>query len=145
MEIGISEPAIYRHFESKMSILVAIHIFFSSENKRFFSKVLLDETTVLEKITQIMEHHFTSFSAKPALAAVIFSEEIFQNEQRLADMVLEIMNQSRAAITTVYRKRADEFQYQIGYSSKRSGYHHYGFVASDCKNMASEQMYIQSD
>lgn len=100
-EIGISEPAIYRHFGSKQEILVAIQNFFSAEKNRAFSKVLGNEKAALDKITQIMEYHFSSFSAKPALAAVLFSEEIFQNDRLLADMVLEIMKQSHAAITRI--------------------------------------------
>ena len=100
-EIGISEPAIYRHFESKQEILVAIQNLFAGEKRLFFSRILGDETVALDKIKRIMEHHFLSFSAKPALAAVMFSEEIFQNDQRLAGMVLEIMNQSRSAITQI--------------------------------------------
>lgn len=99
--IGISEPAIYRHFESKMAILVAIQEFFSSERLLFFSKVLDDTTAAQEKITRIMEHHFSTFSEKPALAAVMFSEELFQNDRRLAGMVMEIMDQSRAALTDI--------------------------------------------
>ena len=36
--------------------------------------------------------HFAAFHHKPALASVIFSEEIFQNEQHLASMITKIMD-----------------------------------------------------
>lgn len=99
--IGISEPAIYRHFESKSAILEAIQSFFSDEKRMVFAEVLAGQKSGIEKIISVIESHFLIFSQKPAMTAVIFSEEIFQNDQQLADMVSSIMEQSRQMLLQI--------------------------------------------
>ncbi len=100
-KIGISEPGIYRHFQNKMEILEAVLGFFGSENKKFFSEVIASNTGAIEKIGAIFHHHFEVFTRQPALAAVIFSEGIFQNDKRLAKSVLNVMAQSQETFITI--------------------------------------------
>lgn len=66
--IGINEPAIYRHFECKLDILEAIQRVFAGEKRRAMDQILKSNLSAVEKIISIMEHHFASFTAKPALA-----------------------------------------------------------------------------
>jgi TetR/AcrR family transcriptional regulator, fatty acid metabolism regulator protein len=94
-KIGISEPALYRHFESKTAILEAIQSEFSDKKQAFFSDALVENTLCIDKILKVIKNIFATFAQKPALAAVIFSEEFFQNEQQLAVNVSKIMEQSR--------------------------------------------------
>lgn len=94
-KIGISEPALYRHFESKSAILEAIQSVFSDKKQAFFSEALIEEIPCIDKLLQVLKNIFLTFAQKPALAAVIFSEEFFQNEQRLAVSVSKIMEESR--------------------------------------------------
>lgn len=100
-EIGISEPAIYRHFKNKLKILEAVLDHFTNENKLFFSEVVASKTGAVEKIESIFLHHFEVFKRQPALAAVLFSEEIFQNERRLANKILETMTQRQEAMIRI--------------------------------------------
>ena len=91
-KIGFSEPAIYRHFESKMEILLAILSRFESQIHK--NKVLLNSETdfPIKQLGLIFKNHFSNFSKKPALASVIFAEEIFQDDKRLSDKIYSIMN-----------------------------------------------------
>lgn len=91
-KIGISEPAIYRHFDSKIEILLAILDTFKQNKQLALTKIAVDNIPALKKLEEIFFHHFQVFSENPALAAVIFSEEIFKNEHRLSETVLSIMN-----------------------------------------------------
>jgi len=100
-KIGISEPAIYRHFQNKMEILEAVLGYFGNENKIYFSEIIGKKMGVIEKIGAIFHHHFEVFNRQPALASVIFSEEIFQNDQRLALNVLNIMSQAQDTFVTI--------------------------------------------
>jgi hypothetical protein len=84
-----------------MGILEAVLGYFRSENKKFFSEVVAAKIGAVEKIEFIFLHHFEVFTRQPALAAVIFSEEIFQNEQRLAKNVLDIMAQAQKTFITI--------------------------------------------
>ena len=85
-ELGISEPAIYRHFESKSDILSAMLEFLHSDTIAIFDQVQTAESPLAR-----LRHYFTllfqRLQRNPATAAVVFSDEAFMNEDRLAATV----------------------------------------------------------
>ncbi len=91
-ELGISEPGIYRHFESKQKILIAVLESFKHQNRLIDNNLPGENENAFQhlkrSITVIMER----LNKHPAMSAVIFSEEIFQNENALSEMVKNIMN-----------------------------------------------------
>ncbi len=90
-EIGISEPAIYRHFESKTDILLAILDNFQ-EMSMFMNEVIKDmDATAIDKIEFMFSKVIDIFSKEPAHISVVFSEELFKNEKILKDKIVEIM------------------------------------------------------
>lgn len=91
MRIGFSESAIYRHYENKIQILVAILDYFEGNSEKFFKAELNKETDAVSKIEHLFLNHFSIFSFKPSVVAVIFSEEIFRNEPVLVDKVAAVM------------------------------------------------------
>jgi len=93
--IGISEPAIYRHFESKIDILLAILESFKQTKNSIINRIAVDNMPALEKFEAIFTEHLKIFVANPALAAVVFSEEIFQNDKRLSETVFSIMRMNQ--------------------------------------------------
>lgn len=92
--IGISEPAIYRHFESKMDILLAILSKF--ENYIISDKDILKnyKFSPIKKLGGIFTHHFSHFEKNPAFAAVVFAEEIFRDDKRLSEKIHTIMKKN---------------------------------------------------
>jgi len=97
-EIGISEPAIYRHFESKTEILLALLQNFE-EVLSFMRDTLTNaKESSISKIEFMFSKIIEIFSLEPSLISVIFSEEIFKNEKVLKEKIVEIMN---SKITTV--------------------------------------------
>ena len=103
-EIGISEPAIYRHYENKIEILKSILDYFFNNMKSILESELNSESTAFEKISNIFNRHFKSFSEKPQLLAVIFSEELFRNETSLSNKVAAIMEQNTLMVQTILEK-----------------------------------------
>lgn len=91
-KIGFSESAIYRHYENKIQILVAILNFFKENSGRLFTAELNAEGDAISKINQLLFNQFKIFSNSPSLVAVIFSEELFRNEAILLEKVSDIMN-----------------------------------------------------
>ena len=91
-KIGISEPALYRHFKSKTDILLSILNDF--KEMAITLRDILDkmEGTTLEKINLMFSSLLELFSETPSMVSVIFSEEIFKNEKILKDGIIEIMN-----------------------------------------------------
>ncbi len=90
--LGISEPAIYRHFENKQRILITMLESFKHQNKLINRSNITEGVTGLQRIKEIITGVFQKFIKNPAISAVIFSEEIFQNESELAGMIRDIMN-----------------------------------------------------
>ena len=92
-KIGISEPAIYRHFENKLEILRAILELFKKENIETFDKKD-EETDSIKKLEEIFTEHIKKFNENPYIASVIFSEGFFINNFALQKLVGEIMRYS---------------------------------------------------
>lgn len=102
--IGISEPAIYRHFDSKTHILVAILDNFK-EMAEFLSVMMSElEISAVEKISFMFEKMVDMFTETPALVSVIFSEEIFKNEEILKNKIIEILNKNETTIENLLLK-----------------------------------------
>jgi len=100
-KIGFVESAIYRHYENKIQILLAILDFFEQNTEYFFSNQLNSNDNALIKIENLFQNHFKKFSTSPSLVSVIFSEEIFRNEVELTEKVKEIMNKNTASLKTI--------------------------------------------
>jgi AcrR family transcriptional regulator len=90
-KLGVTEGAIYRHFKSKLEILHTILAVFQDECRNVLENVCLEEKSAFENIAAIFNHHFEYFAKKPAVAAVIFSESIFQNDNLLSREVYELL------------------------------------------------------
>jgi AcrR family transcriptional regulator len=100
-KIGFAESAIYRHYENKIQILLAILDFFGKSTEHFFANQLNSNDNAIIKIENLFQNHFKKFSATPSLVTVIFSEEIFRNEVELTEKVKEIMTRNTATLKTI--------------------------------------------
>ena len=100
-EIGISEPAIYRHFESKTAILLSILANFQ-EMSSFMNEAIKDmDDTAINKIEFLFTKIIEIFSKEPSHISVVFSEEIFKNEAVLKEKIIEIMNLKEKAVEDI--------------------------------------------
>jgi len=90
--IGISEPGIYRHFESKTAIILSILDSFKEMAIMLSGMMETFEGTAIEKINFMFSKMLDLFSANPSMVSVIFSEEIFKNEEILKIRIVEILN-----------------------------------------------------
>jgi AcrR family transcriptional regulator len=102
--IGISEPALYRHFASKLAILQGLLDFFAEGSRAIFERVTSTDLPAREKLNSVLAALFDQFATYPPLSAVLFSEEIFQNDGVLADRVLEIMETSQGFLRSIVRQ-----------------------------------------
>lgn len=96
--IGISEPAIYRHYENKISILIAILDEFRIMSSKLFSDHSSGDIPPVEKLKNIFRGLFNAFEKNPSMISVIFSEEVFRNEPVLRQRISEIMDHNSSVI-----------------------------------------------
>ena len=107
-ELGISEPAIYRHFDSKQKILIAVLDSFKHKNKLVNETPPLEGETSFQHLQRSIEMIMDKFKKNPAMSAVIFSEEIFQNQSELSGMVKNIMNSTIEFFTNLLQKGQED-------------------------------------
>jgi len=103
-KIGITEPAIYRHYDSKTDILIAVLDLFKQNTEQLFEKELQNGGKAIDKIEHLFTNHFTTLSATPSLVSVIFSEEIFRNEPVLIEKISEVIERNDKILTTIIIK-----------------------------------------
>ncbi len=99
--IGFTEAAIYRHFKSKNEILCAVLDNFTGKLLEFITTMDEDESNSLEKIKMVYEKLSTTFTNKPAYVSVIFSEEIFKNNNTLSKKVGKILKLNNDAFKSI--------------------------------------------
>ncbi len=90
--LGVTEPAIYRHFSGKMEIFQSMLLMVEAANTRFRVEIRENEPS-LSLIEHMFVHHTRVFIENPELSSIIFSEEIFQNNKVLSEKVLYIMKE----------------------------------------------------
>ncbi|MBN1463117.1 MAG: TetR/AcrR family transcriptional regulator [Paludibacteraceae bacterium] len=88
--INTSEPAIYRHFDSKLDILCTILNGFKENIAQNAYIISQNKANPFDKMQLFYENILNRFVKNPSLISVIFSEEIFQNDTQLAKKVMDI-------------------------------------------------------
>ncbi len=106
--IGISEPGIYRHFESKTEILLSILNNFKEMALMLSEMMETYEATAVEKISFMFTKMLELFSETPSMVSVIFSEEIFKNEEILKNKIVEILNLHAQTLENIILKGQSE-------------------------------------
>ncbi|MDA3953393.1 MAG: TetR/AcrR family transcriptional regulator [Bacteroidales bacterium] len=94
-KIGLVESAIYRHYENKTHILMAI---LDSIIEHKIPENKQQNVDTFTKLEQKFKNHFQKFASSPALVSVVFSEELFQNENSLIEKTKAMMQKSIADI-----------------------------------------------
>ena len=111
-DIGLSEPALYRHFKSKNQILWSLLEYFKTEMKnRIQSIPFKPSTSEAEKLRAIFNSQLQTFVNKPAIVSVIFAESIFHYEENLSNKVSEIMDMMQNYVKTNIKQGQESGQY----------------------------------
>ena len=101
-KVGISEQAIYRHYENKFAILCSIINYFNEHFANVYNQISEIKDTA-GRIERMIDIHLEYFEDNPATAAVIFSEEIFQNDSKLSQEVRKLVNWRIRAVTEMMK------------------------------------------
>jgi len=101
--IGISEPGIYRHFENKTKILLTILDQFLDMAQMLSGLVENNKLSAVQKISFMFNKMVERFEETPSLVSVIFSEEIFKNEEVLKRKIIKILNTNEDTLEAIIR------------------------------------------
>ncbi len=105
-KIGISEQAIYRHFENKLAILLSLIEYFNENLKNSFNHDDSGESS-LKKIQLLTTAHMEYLQNNPSTAAIIFSEEIFRNESVLVAQVNRALQKRLDQMAKLFRSAVE--------------------------------------
>jgi AcrR family transcriptional regulator len=101
--IGVTEPAIYRHFENKQKILIGILSLLKENKGEFFENLQGENPNPIEQLKTLFQTRFKYFAKNRAIASVIFSEELFRNDPLLSNKVFEIMKENQKIILKIIK------------------------------------------
>ena len=101
--VGVSEPALYRHFTNKLEILAAILSRQERNLPRLFERSAERGGSVLDQIEQVYAGIFQGFAKYPARSAVAFAEEIFRQESALSEQMNRIIATVEEKILTLLK------------------------------------------
>ena len=112
-KIGLVESAIYRHFESKTHILIAI---LDSISGQTTPSATTKVESVIDYLGQKLRSHFQTFTANPALASVVFAEDLFQNEVLLVEKTKAKVEKSISEIARMIKdgQQKQEIRSDVG-------------------------------
>ncbi len=117
-EIGISEPAIYRHFDSKTEILLTILNNFKEMASFLGGMMTVNQGTAFEKIDFMFSRIIDIFLDTPSFISVIFSEELFRNEKVLQQKVVEILEMNETTVEQIIQLGQDNNEVRTDIDSK---------------------------
>lgn len=111
-DIGLSEPALYRHFDGKNEILLGLLNYFLLEMKtRIDGIAVKPNETAGDALRTLFNSQLQNFTNRPAIVSVIFAESIFRFDERLSNKVSEIMDVMHNHVKTNIKKGQDAGQY----------------------------------
>lgn len=93
--VGISEPALYRHFTSKSEILSAVVGEMETVSAQSLESARRTGRGSAEVLASFLESHSRRFAERPALTAVLFSEDLFRNDATLHSRVGAIVSNTQ--------------------------------------------------
>ncbi len=102
-KIGVSEPAIYRHYENKSAILIAILNNFKEMSSMMAGMIPSMEGTAFDKIGFMFSKVVDLFMESPSYISVIFSEEVFKNDKVLKNKIVEVLKQNELTVEEIIR------------------------------------------
>ncbi len=101
---GITEAAIYRHYESKQDILLSIINIFRSFVTDVIQQAEGANLTPRERIRFFIKSHTTLFEQNPSIASIVLSEEIFRNDSIVTKQIREIFYMRTSYLVRVIEK-----------------------------------------
>jgi len=97
--IGVSEPALYRHFENKSAIFSAMLDVLEAET---YHRLPKDDSPTPDSIRKHFVRLFELFAERPALAVVVLEDEFVSEEPDLHARIRTLFNMNHARLSEAF-------------------------------------------
>jgi len=102
--VEVTEGALYRHFSGKKEILAAIAAMFRQETTGILEDLAGSDAPVLDKIEAFFTGRCRQFTARPGLAPVMFSEDLFKGYSDLKEQAMATMHEHGKILKDLLRE-----------------------------------------
>ncbi len=96
--MNFTEAALYKHIPSKRDLVLMILTHFTDVSAKVLEKVRNLHLEPVESIRLFVLNRYRLFESNPALAKVMFSEELFKNDPSFSSQYLQMMHAHRDEI-----------------------------------------------
>lgn len=92
--VGVTEPAVYRHFPNKLALLAAMLEDLQTALLPHFQALSETGLSPRENFARFINGLFNEFKQRPAYAPFIFSEEVIHNEPQLREKLQKVLKEN---------------------------------------------------
>lgn len=100
--VGVSEPALYRHFENKHELLVAILEYLESKIAHNFIGFVQPSGSSSEQFRLFLENLFTELEQNKAFALLLFAEETFNADPELRPELNALLDKNLSTLSRYF-------------------------------------------
>jgi TetR/AcrR family fatty acid metabolism transcriptional regulator len=114
---GISEPAVYRHFENKLDILLSIIEKFSSFDSRLENTVIEQKMEPIAAIRHLCTSYASYYSSYPQIASVMFSEDLLKYNPLVKEKLVKVISRRKQIIRELVQQAQETGKLKEGIDS----------------------------
>lgn len=101
-EIGVSQPAIFRHFPGMKDLWLAVAAHIQSVMKKKWEAALSSDKTPPEQLKKLVLTQLRFIQTVPAVPSILFSRELHTGNKGLRQAFSGIMNALHGCVTQVF-------------------------------------------
>lgn len=90
-EMGFAESAVYRHFESKEAIVIAMLNYLADNMDDRLTKAVSSDKNPVENLEAIFTSHLAFFSKHPYFVVAVFSDGLMEESPKINAAIFRIM------------------------------------------------------
>ncbi len=106
--LGISEPAIYRHFDSKKELLLALYGYVWSRLKEEVIPAAKVDGSAPERLRGLMEATLRFLSENRGITLVLLSEAIHHNDPDLKEAMFQLISNFQEKLKDILKQGIEE-------------------------------------
>jgi AcrR family transcriptional regulator len=118
-EVGLSEPALYRHFSNKVDILQQVLSYLRLRIIQRLKYITSSDLSPSEKLRELVNRQFAAFTNRPEIVVVLLSEGLYQNNKELSALVFSIMQESSSFYLQIIKDGQDSGEFRKDLPAER--------------------------
>jgi len=125
-EVGVTQPAIFRHFATKGDIWLAVGDHIVSRMNGLPADDNREPDDPHDQLQRIVGHHFVRIAEQPAIPAILYSQELQAENDELREKFTAVLARRRNAFAGIIR------------SGQARGVHRPDLVADEAAQLIAE-------